>query len=143
MVGIVQRKMIGLIILLCRTRTPSTLIPELYGPVKVGIPKAPGLGLILQNPHFDGYNKRVMEANRITHKQKLKKNTASAANEDPDLTRETIEPAAWTDIMDRFKKEVLYKKMWEEEQKDDAFGVWINYVDVCNDSDLELSFSWL
>ncbi|EGF99282.1 uncharacterized protein MELLADRAFT_45767 [Melampsora larici-populina 98AG31] len=134
------RKMIGLIILLCRTRTPCTLIPELYGPVRVRIPKAPGLGLILHHPHFDGYNKRVLEANRNISTQKQKSNPNKSGietNEDHDLIRETIDPQKWIDVIEKFKKEMLYKKMWEEEQKEDGFGVWINYVDVCNVGDLD------
>ncbi|KAG0139914.1 hypothetical protein CROQUDRAFT_136957 [Cronartium quercuum f. sp. fusiforme G11] len=121
------RKMMGLIILLCRTRTPSTLIPELYGPIKVRIPKAPGLGLILQNPHFDGYNKRIIEFNQ-THQNK-------PIHED--LIREIINPNKFLKLIEKFKKEILYKKMWEEEKNENGFGVWINYLDVCNESDLD------
>ncbi|KAH9810185.1 pseudouridine synthase [Melampsora americana] len=134
------RKMIGLIILLCRTRTPSTLIPELYGPVRVRIPKAPGLGLILHHPHFDGYNKRVLEANRNLSAQKQKSFTNKSdveTQEENELRRETIDPEKWIEGIERFKKDILYKKMWEEEQKEDGFGVWINYVDVCNVGDLD------
>lgn len=134
------RKMIGLIILLCRTRTPCTLIPELYGPVKVRIPKAPGLGLILHHPHFDGYNKRVLEANRnltIQKERSLTNKSGVETNEENELIRETIDPQKWIDVIEKFKKEKLYTKMWEEEQKEDGFGVWINYVDVCNVGDLD------
>ncbi|MBW0465534.1 hypothetical protein O181_005249 [Austropuccinia psidii MF-1] len=128
------RKMIGLVILTCRTRTPSNIIPEIYGPTKVGIPKAPGLGLILQHPHFDGYNKRVKETNQQLISQK--KPAGRNEEELDDLLREPIDAMEVKDLIDGFKTQVLFKRMWEEERKEDAFGVWINYLDVYRESDL-------
>lgn len=55
----VQRKMIGAAVLATRTDTPPTILDELYGPQRVHVPKAPALGLLLECPLFDSYNKRV------------------------------------------------------------------------------------
>ncbi|CAH7674860.1 pseudouridine synthase [Phakopsora pachyrhizi] len=128
------RKMIGLLILMCRTRTPPSILPELYGPVKVGIPKAPGLGLILQSPHFNGYNKKVLEVNQQTLKQRTLKISDEELN---NLIREPIEPIKHEEKIEKFKRDTLYARMWEEENQENGFGVWINYLDVYQDNDLD------
>lgn len=51
--------MIGLVILMTRSPAPTSLLPELFGPTRVTIPKAPALGLRLQRPHFERYNRRL------------------------------------------------------------------------------------
>ncbi|PIA17987.1 pseudouridine synthase [Coemansia reversa NRRL 1564] len=52
------RKMVGLVILMVRAGAPLSLMDKLFGGPRVNVPKAPGLGLLLERPVFDGYNKR-------------------------------------------------------------------------------------
>lgn len=53
------RKMISMAILVARTGTPPDVIPKSFENVKVVIPKAPALGLLLEQPRFGSYNSRV------------------------------------------------------------------------------------
>ena len=52
------RKMIGLCIAICRGFCGEEVIEKSWGKEKMDIPKAPGLGLILDTVHFDRYNER-------------------------------------------------------------------------------------
>ncbi|NP_001008603.2 pseudouridylate synthase 1 homolog [Danio rerio] len=52
------RKMIGLVIAVVKGYVDEGVIEKSWGEEKVGVPKAPGLGLVLERVHFDGYNKR-------------------------------------------------------------------------------------
>ena len=52
------RKMIGLCIAICRGFCGEDVIERSWAKSKMDIPKAPGLGLILDVVHFDNYNKR-------------------------------------------------------------------------------------
>jgi tRNA pseudouridine38-40 synthase len=51
------RKMIGLAIMVMRTKTPLELVDRCFGEERINIPKAPALGLLLERPVFDKYNK--------------------------------------------------------------------------------------
>lgn len=52
------RKMIGLVIAVIKGYTTESVIEKSWGKEKVDVPKAPGLGLVLERVHFDRYNKR-------------------------------------------------------------------------------------
>ena len=52
------RKMIGLCMAICRGFCDEKVIEISWGKEKMDIPKAPGLGLILDAVHFDRYNER-------------------------------------------------------------------------------------
>ncbi|OCT98339.1 tRNA pseudouridine synthase A [Xenopus laevis] len=52
------RKMIGLVIAVVKGFAPKSIIERSWGEEKVDIPKAPGLGLVLERVHFEKYNKR-------------------------------------------------------------------------------------
>lgn len=52
------RKMIGLAMSITRGLAPSSLLLEALSHSKVCTPKAPGLGLVLEQPHYDNYNKK-------------------------------------------------------------------------------------
>jgi len=49
----------GILILAIRSGTPASLISKTFGPEKLNIPKAPALGLLLERPIFETYNKRI------------------------------------------------------------------------------------
>ncbi|XP_029442629.1 tRNA pseudouridine synthase A isoform X1 [Rhinatrema bivittatum] len=52
------RKMIGLVIAVVKGYAPDSIMERSWGEEKVDIPKAPGLGLVLERVHFEKYNKR-------------------------------------------------------------------------------------
>lgn len=52
------RKMIGLVIAVIKGYATEAVIERSWGTEKVDVPKAPGLGLVLERVHFDRYNKR-------------------------------------------------------------------------------------
>ncbi|XP_040012625.1 tRNA pseudouridine synthase A [Xiphias gladius] len=52
------RKMIGLVIAVIKGYVKEEVIERSWGQEKVDVPKAPGLGLVLERVHFDRYNKR-------------------------------------------------------------------------------------
>lgn len=52
------RKMIGLIIAISRGRVKEDIFTKAFSLEKVNIPRAPGLGLMLEFVHYDLYNSR-------------------------------------------------------------------------------------
>uniref|UniRef100_A0A3B3ZLV6 Pseudouridylate synthase 1 homolog n=1 Tax=Periophthalmus magnuspinnatus TaxID=409849 RepID=A0A3B3ZLV6_9GOBI len=52
------RKMIGLVIAVVKGYATDNVMERSWGKEKVDVPKAPGLGLVLERVHFDRYNKR-------------------------------------------------------------------------------------
>ncbi|XP_023259170.1 tRNA pseudouridine synthase A [Seriola lalandi dorsalis] len=52
------RKMIGLVIAVIKGYAKEEVMERSWGQEKVDVPKAPGLGLILEKVHFDRYSKR-------------------------------------------------------------------------------------
>ncbi|AWP15094.1 putative tRNA pseudouridine synthase A mitochondrial [Scophthalmus maximus] len=52
------RKMIGLVVAVIKGYVKEEVIERSWGQEKVDVPKAPGLGLVLERVHFDRYNKR-------------------------------------------------------------------------------------
>lgn len=52
------RKMIGLVIAVIKGYASESVMERSWGKEKVDVPKAPGLGLVLEKVHFDRYNKR-------------------------------------------------------------------------------------
>ncbi|KAJ7309711.1 hypothetical protein JRQ81_007772 [Phrynocephalus forsythii] len=52
------RKMIGLVIAVVKGYAPEAILEQSWGEEKVDVPKAPGLGLLLERVHFESYNKR-------------------------------------------------------------------------------------
>lgn len=113
-----KRKMIGLTILAVRSCTPPSLIPETFGPSRIHIPKAPGLGLLLDEPQFFEYNKRVVESN-----DKLDLLMEAKRIEDKEWgeqRRDAVEVPLGRvrELIDEFKKVEIYKRMWEVEQEE-------------------------
>lgn len=102
------RKMIGLIILLIRSDCASSRLPALYDRVRVNIPKAPSLGLLLMEPLFDAYNSRVSQNEKS--------------------------PAAPLDFsnlntkIDSFKNDFIYREIISSEVAENTFAHWIRCI---------------
>lgn len=108
--------MIGVAILAIRTSTPPSLIPETFGPSRIHTPKAPALGLLLLEPQYVEYNKRLVESNAkllaLAKEGKLEEKTAE------EQVRDAVEmgQGELKVKVEEFKKTEIYKKMWEIEE---------------------------
>ncbi|RHZ86447.1 hypothetical protein Glove_51g72 [Diversispora epigaea] len=100
------RKMVALIVMMVRTATPVTLIPRTFDLVKINIPKAPALGLLLEQPVFKSYNKKCMGNGKGL-----------------------IEFEKHQDKIDEFKLKYIYSKIQEEELTNNTFQNWLNSLD--------------
>ncbi|ELW66974.1 tRNA pseudouridine synthase A, mitochondrial [Tupaia chinensis] len=52
------RKMVGLLVAIVKGYAPESVLERSWGEAKVHVPKAPGLGLVLERVHFEKYNQR-------------------------------------------------------------------------------------
>lgn len=91
------RKMVAMAVMVVRCGAPLDLINESYGPRRISIPKAPGLGLMLERPMFTEYNKKAAG-----------------------LDREAIDFSKYEDKITAFKDEHIYRRMFELEEKENS-----------------------
>ncbi|BGP55117.1 hypothetical protein JCM8202_004622 [Rhodotorula sphaerocarpa] len=131
------RKMIGLVMLAVRTATPPSLVPETFGPSRIHVPKAPGLGLLLISPHYTEYNKRISEAN-----SKLDELLAAGridTKSHGEQRRDAIDfvELGLKDRVEAFKREQVYKRMWAAEEDELVFSKWLNFLDTFISHDFE------
>ncbi|EJD07283.1 pseudouridine synthase [Fomitiporia mediterranea MF3/22] len=124
-VGGLQRKMMCVLVMSVRTGTPSNIINALFGPLNVVIPKMPSLGLLLENPIFESYSKRVETVN--SQKKFDVEHTDYRAPIDFDKHAEE---------MQKFKEEHIYSRMRENEEKLQVFDRWQSIFDHYNGNDL-------
>ncbi|CUM62611.1 uncharacterized protein PRCAT00000165001 [Priceomyces carsonii] len=101
------RKMIAMAVLVIRTGCPLDRINNCYGPTKINIPKAPALGLLLENPVYDGYNSMLEKFgyNKINFLKYEKE-------------------------MDEFKMKFIYDKIYGEEIKENVFYGFFGFIDT-------------
>lgn len=150
------RKMIGLLVLIGRTNAPKSLVGETFGPARVHVPKAPGLGLLLEEPFFTGYNIKVSNTN-----ERVDKHIAAIrakADKGADLTkaiadashgrREMVDYDAFRPRMNAFKQRFIYDEIHRTEEQtseyvqsatrsaNTRFAKWLNYLDVFVGPDL-------
>ncbi|XP_077015640.1 pseudouridylate synthase 1 homolog [Tamandua tetradactyla] len=52
------RKMVGLVVAIAKGYAPENALQRSWGLEKLDVPKAPGLGLVLERVHFEKYNQR-------------------------------------------------------------------------------------
>ncbi|KAM0456143.1 hypothetical protein ACHAPV_007390 [Trichoderma viride] len=101
------RKMVGLVTLMVRCGTTLDRIKESYGPQKMAIPKMPGLGLLLERPVFENYNKRATES----------------------LGREDIDFDRYEEKLEAFKQEQIYSRIFGVEEKENSFHSFFSQID--------------
>lgn len=104
------RKMVGLALLLVRCGSNPTLITDTYTNVAIAIPKAPGLGLLLDHPVFESYNKKCLQF--------------------PD--RDPIDFGKYDNEIDAFREKFIYGRMFEEEEKAGLFHAFVSFIDSYN-----------
>ncbi|WFD25313.1 tRNA pseudouridine(38-40) synthase [Malassezia nana] len=133
------RKMIGLLVLIGRTNAPASLVAQTYGPARIHVPKAPGLGLLLVEPFFGGYNQKVTNNNERIDRV-IEQRRASSKPLPPDAEsgrREHVDYAAFQDEMDKFKQTFIYDQIYRTEEETAEFAKWLNYLDVFVGPDFE------
>ncbi|KAB5515526.1 pseudouridine synthase [Coniochaeta sp. 2T2.1] len=101
------RKMIAMAVMVTRCGATNDLITESYGPRRISIPKAPGLGLLLERPVFEEYNKKA----------KL------------EFNRDPIDFGNYEEKIQEFKDREIYRRMFEAEENDNAFHIFFHQLD--------------
>ncbi|KAI9350344.1 pseudouridine synthase [Obelidium mucronatum] len=110
------RKMVGLAVMMVRTKTPSKLVPTTFKEEKINIPKAPALGLLLRKPTFDAFNKQQ----NMQHEG-----------------RKSLEFDNYPDLVNPFVEEWINKDMYNEEAEKQVFKNWTFHVD-----EHSLNYAW-
>ncbi|KAF9186336.1 tRNA pseudouridine synthase 1 [Haplosporangium sp. Z 767] len=99
------RKMVALIIMIIRTDTPMKLIPETFNANKINIPKAPSLGLLLERPVFEAYNRKIHG------------------------THQPLEFDPYREEMEAFKEKFIYEGIIKEELDFNRFDEYLQIMD--------------
>ncbi|KAI7872705.1 pseudouridine synthase [Spinellus fusiger] len=103
------RKMISMALLVVRTGTPLSIIESSFHTDRINIPKAPAVGLLLERPVFDSFNKSL-----------LSKQNANIR--DP-ITFDNIKG------VDSFKQAWIYKTIFESEAEERGFDTFLRSFD--------------
>lgn len=91
------RKMVAMAALVVRCGCDPQRIHDSYGSTKIAIPKVPGLGLLLERPIFDTYNKKAT-----------------------DLERGPIDFGLYEKEISEFKQREIYDRIFREEEETKA-----------------------
>ncbi|KAL7280704.1 hypothetical protein ACG7TL_005644 [Trametes sanguinea] len=102
----------------------SFMLHQMYGPRQVFVPKMPALGLLLEYPIFESYNRRVAAIN------------AKLQPGDPEY-RAPIDFEVHRAQLDEFKQKFIYAKMRSIEDQFGIFDGWIRSIDAYAGHDLE------
>ncbi|KAF2191528.1 pseudouridine synthase [Zopfia rhizophila CBS 207.26] len=105
------RKMVGMAALTVRCGTNPERINESFGNVIMRIPKAPGLGLLLERPVFESYNE-----------QQAKKHG-----------REKIDFGKFEKEIEEFKQKEIYERIFREEAQGNQFNTFFTHLDNYRD----------
>lgn len=97
------RKMIGLVIAVVKGYAGEEVMERSWGQQKVDVPKAPGLGLVLERVHFDRYNKRF----------------------GGDGLHERLEWDRQEDAIQAFKEAHIYPSIMETERQEGSMVSWM------------------
>ncbi|KAA8652359.1 hypothetical protein EYZ11_006459 [Aspergillus tanneri] len=100
------RKMVAMATLVVRCGCDPQRIVDSYGATKIPIPKAPGLGLLLERPVFDGYNKKANETGK-----------------------KPINFDNYVKEINEFKQREIYDRIFREEEQTNAFSSFFNHID--------------
>jgi tRNA pseudouridine38-40 synthase len=103
------RKMVAMVALVVRCGSPTDLITRAYGPEKIPIPKAPGLGLLLERPIFDNYNTRAVNQ----------------------FSRKPIDFAVYDKEIEEFKQREIYERIFREEEASDTYVNHFSLLFLC------------
>uniref|UniRef100_A0A452T5R7 Pseudouridylate synthase 1 homolog n=1 Tax=Ursus maritimus TaxID=29073 RepID=A0A452T5R7_URSMA len=102
------RKMVGLVVAIVKGYAPESVLERSWGEAKVDVPKAPGLGLVLERVHFEKYNQRFGN---------------DGLHEPLDWTREEAGVAA-------FKEQHIYPTIISTERRERSMAQWLSTLPV-------------
>ncbi|KAL8180249.1 UNVERIFIED_CONTAM: tRNA pseudouridine synthase 1 [Gekko kuhli] len=97
------RKMIGLVIAIVKGYASEEIMERSWGEEKVDVPKAPGLGLVLERVHFEKYNRRFGN----------------------DGLHEALEWADEEGKIAAFKEEFIYPTIVRTEKEEKSMASWL------------------
>ncbi|XP_015264192.1 PREDICTED: tRNA pseudouridine synthase A, mitochondrial isoform X2 [Gekko japonicus] len=97
------RKMIGLVIAIVKGYASEAIMERSWGEEKVDVPKAPGLGLVLERVHFEKYNRRFGN----------------------DGLHEALEWADEEGTIAAFKEEFIYPTIVSTEKEEKSMVSWL------------------
>ncbi|KAH6625750.1 pseudouridine synthase [Boeremia exigua] len=106
------RKMVGMAALTVRCGTNPKIMLDSFENNTVRVPKAPGLGLLLERPVFDSYNAKSAQA----------------------FGREKIDFAKYDDKIQEFKEREIYQRIFREEAQGNQFNTFFTHLDNYRDS---------
>lgn len=92
------RKMIGMVALVVRCGCDPERIFEAYGENAISIPKAPSLGLLLERPVFDSYNRRAKS----------------------EFGKEPLDFGKYEKEMQEFKQREIYERIYRDEEQNNV-----------------------
>lgn len=104
------RKMVGLLLAIVKGYAPESVLERSWGHAKLDVPKAPGLGLVLERVHFEKYNQRYGQ---------------DGLHEPLDWTREAAGVAA-------FKEQHIYPTIVRTELQERSMAQWLQTLPVHN-----------
>ncbi|XP_048199124.1 tRNA pseudouridine synthase A isoform X1 [Perognathus longimembris pacificus] len=102
------RKMVGLVVAIVKGYAPESVLERSWGEEKVDVPKAPGLGLVLERVHFEKYNQRFGR---------------DGLHEPLDWTQEEGKVAA-------FKEQHIYPTIVSTERDERSMAQWLSTLPV-------------
>ncbi|GJQ87875.1 hypothetical protein Trydic_g1146 [Trypoxylus dichotomus] len=97
------RKMVGLTIAIIKGHASEEIFQKVFTTEDVNIPKAPGLGLVLDFVHYDKYNRRYGQ----------------------DGIHDTLEWKELDDIVEEFKQKYIYPTIIDTEIKESSMVNWL------------------
>lgn len=100
------RKMVAMVALVIRTGCPLERISQAFDKPRINIPKAPSLGLLLEQPVYEGYNTRLGT-----------------------FGYEPISFDKFQDTVEAFKMKHIYDKIYSEEAKENVFHGFFAFID--------------
>ncbi|THH32529.1 hypothetical protein EUX98_g1668 [Antrodiella citrinella] len=95
----------------------------LFGPRNILAPKMPALGLLLEYPIFESYNRKIAADNE------------KMGPTDPNY-RQPIDFEAYRDAIEQFKQQWIYTRVRATEQQVPIFDEWIRSIDKYTGKDL-------
>lgn len=110
------RKMVGLVVAIAKGYAPEDVLERSWGEAKVDVPKAPGLGLVLERVHFERYNRRFGN---------------DGLHEPLDWAGQEAEAAA-------FKEQHIYPTIVSTERHERSMAQWLSTLPVHDFSALSL-----
>ncbi|EMD85820.1 hypothetical protein COCC4DRAFT_207194 [Bipolaris maydis ATCC 48331] len=105
------RKMVGMAALTVRCGTDPAIMDKSFGNEVVRIPKAPGLGLLLERPVFDSYNAKLAKQH----------------------ARDPIDFNKYNDKIEEFKEREIYQRIFREEAQGNQFNTFFTHLDNYKD----------